>query len=391
MKEYERAKVIVDLDAIKQNILAISGAHNPKAKIMAVVKTDAYGHGAKIIAQEIEPMQEVCGFCVATSEEAMELREANIQKPILILGYTFESNFEELIQNNITLTVFKKETLEALEQICSKLDQTVAIHFKIDTAMSRIGIEPSDEAIELIRFASNLPHIKVEGIFSHFSRADELDKTHANEQLERFLNFVSNVEKKCGFEFQFKHMGNSAASIELTKAKLDFLRVGISMYGVYPSDDVSQTAITLKQALSLVSQIVLIKTIQAGTSVSYGGTFTAQKEMKVATIPIGYGDGYPRSLSNKGYVLICGKRAPILGRVCMDQFMVDVSNIDEAREGSEVVLVGTSKDETLSLFEIGTLSDRFHYEFSCDISKRIPRVYRSGGELVAAVDYFHHI
>lgn len=242
--------------------------------------------------------------------------------------------------------------------------------------MNRIGITPDEEGLKFIDALQDCKELEAEGIFTHFARADETDKSSAEKQLEIFRDFVSMSEERLGYSIPFKHCSNSASILEMRQADMDLVRAGIVIYGLYPSDEVGRTAAELKPALSLYSRIVYIKTIHKGDSVSYGGTFTAERQMRVATVPVGYGDGYPRSLSGKGHVLICGKPAPILGRICMDQFMVDVSDIPEAEEGGRVVLLGTDEGTEISAEELGELSGRFNYELVCDFGKRLPRIYK---------------
>ena len=256
--------------------------------------------------------------------------------------------------------------------------------------MGRIGITPDEEGLEFVRFLMGHPELEVEGIFTHFAKSDEEDKTSANHQLALFQNFIDRIQTELGLTIPVKHCSNSAAILEMPQANMDMVRAGITTYGLYPSEEVRKDIVPLRAAMSLYSHIVYCKTIHAGQSVSYGGLFTAQKDTRVATIPVGYGDGYPRSLSGKGYVLIRGKKAPILGRVCMDQFMVDISEIPGVMEGDKVTLLGVDGTERITAEELGELSGRFNYEFVCDLGKRIPRVYRQHGEITEVKDYFEN-
>ena len=335
-KEYKRVYAQIDLDAVRENVEQMKEHIDSDTKIFAVIKTDGYGHGAIPIAEMLDSFDYMQGFAVATAEEAIILKNAGIQKPILILGYTFPYSYRELILQDVRLTVFRKDTLEQLAETVKQLkaegkDCKAKVHIKVDTGMSRIGIRPDEEGLSFVEEVFQTEGIEVEGIFTHFARADEEDKTEAYRQLKRFQYFLQMTEDK-GYRIPIKHCANSAAIIEMPDAHMDAVRAGIILYGLWPSDEVSKEVLDLKPALSLYSHIVYIKEIEAGTQVSYGGTYVAGEKRRIATIPVGYGDGYPRSLSGIGHVLIRGKKAPILGRVCMDQFMVDVTEIGEACE-----------------------------------------------------------
>jgi len=391
MKQYNRVYASVDLDAIEANVININKKINPVkssgSKIMAVIKTDGYGHGAVPIARKIEPMDCIIGFAAATAEEALILRRNGITKKILVLGTVFENQFEDLLKNDITLSVFQLDIAEKISKTAERFNLTAHLHLKLDTGMSRLGVPADSDTILLAKQISSLTNIELEGVFTHFAKADETDKNPALLQLEIFNRFI----KKCfeeGINFKYKHCSNSAASIELEDAHFDFVRLGISLYGLYPSNEVSKTKVRLKPALSLISCVAYLKTIPANTSVGYGGTFTAARETKVATIPVGYGDGYPRLLSNKGYVLINGYKAPIIGRICMDQFMVDVTDLPKVDIMDEVILVGESSGKHIYVEELSDLCGRFNYEFVCDLGKRIPRVYIQSGKVIETKDYF---
>lgn len=386
MKHFDRVCAYVDLDAILHNYAEIKKCLKEDTKIIGVIKTDGYGHGAVAIARELEKVSYVWGYATATAEEAFLLRKAGMKKPILILGYTFPYAYEEMIRQDIRPAVFRRDSLEQWEEASKRVGKNAMLHIKVDTAMSRIGIRPDEEGLAFVKELKKYPHLTVEGIFTHFSRADETELIHPLNQFVEFMKFVTWVEQECDMDIPIKHCSNSAASMRMQQANLDVVRLGISQYGMWPSQDVQREEIDLRPALSLKSHIVYIKTITEGTQVSYGGTFQAEKDMRIATIPVGYGDGYPRSLSNRGYVLIRGKKAPILGRVCMDQFMVDVSHIDGVMENDEVTLVGTDGKERISMDALGQLSGRFHYELACDFGKRIPRVYVKNGKVIAVKD-----
>ena len=390
LESYQRVWAEVDLDAIWENMVHMKENIAENTKILAVIKTDGYGHGGVPIAKMLEQLDFMFGYAAATYEEAHVLREAGVKKPILILGYTFPYCYEELIREEIRSAVYRRDTVEELVAAAAKVGQKAKVHIKVDTGMGRIGITPDEEGLEFVRFLIEHPELEVEGIFTHFAKSDEADKTSANHQLELFQNFIDKIQTELGITIPVKHCSNSAAILEMPQANMDMVRAGITTYGLYPSEEVSKDIVPLRAAMSLYSHIVYCKTIHAGQSVSYGGLFTAQKDTRVATIPVGYGDGYPRSLSGKGYVLIRGKKAPILGRVCMDQFMVDISEIPGVMEGDKVTLLGVDGTERITAEELGELSGRFNYEFVCDLGKRIPRVYRQHGEITEVRDYFEN-
>lgn len=390
LESYQRVWAEVDLDAIWENMVHMKENIAENTKILAVIKTDGYGHGGVPIAKMLEQLDFMFGYAAATYEEAHVLREAGVKKPILILGYTFPYCYEELIREEIRPAVYRRDTVEELAAAAVKVGQKAKVHIKVDTGMGRIGITPDEEGLEFIRFLIEHPELEVEGIFTHFAKSDEADKTSANHQLELFQNFIDKIQTELGITIPVKHCSNSAAILEMPQANMDMVRAGITAYGLYPSEEVSKDIVPLRAAMSLYSHIVYCKMIHAGQSVSYGGLFTAQKDTRVATIPVGYGDGYPRSLSGRGYVLIHGKRAPILGRVCMDQFMVDISEIPEAMDGDKVTLLGMDGTERITAEELGELSGRFNYEFVCDLGKRIPRVYIQHGEITEVKDYFEN-
>lgn len=392
-EEYQRVYARVDLDAVRNNVDHMKANIAPEAKMIGVIKTDGYGHGAIPIARELEPIEYMYGFAVATAEEAFILRKSGITKPILILGYTFPYSYEKLIREEIRITVFRYDTLKELSAVAAHLKESginkkAKIHIKVDTGMSRIGVRPDEEGYTFVQKAFETDGIEVEGIFTHFARADETDKTAANKQLAEFKRFLASIKERTGREIPVKHCSNSAGIIELPQANMDAVRAGITLYGLWPSGQVRKDIVTLTPVLSLYSHIIYIKEIEKGTPVSYGGTFTAEHKMKIATIPVGYGDGYPRGLSGVGYVLLHGKRAPILGRVCMDQFMVDVSLIPEAKEGDRVTLIGEDGDQRITMEELGELSGRFNYEFACGLGRRVPRVYTKGGKILCTKDYY---
>ncbi len=387
MKKYDRIKAVVSLDAIAHNFEEMRKNIKDDTKIIAVIKADGYGHGAEAIAALIHEYDYIWGFAVATPEEALRLRSFGVKKPVLILGIVFEEYFPELIAQDIRLTVCEYKMAEMLSREGMRQGKTVHIHLALDTGMSRIGFADVPESVEKIRKIAALQNMEIEGMFTHFARADESDLTPAREQLDRYLVFAGLLEEK-GIHIPLKHCSNSAGIIRMPQANLDAVRAGITIYGLYPSDEVERDKVRLEPAMELKSHITYIKELKAGTPVSYGGTYTAPKDIRTATVPAGYADGYPRSLSNKGWVLIRGRRAPVIGRICMDQFMVDVSEIPDACVGDEVTLIGKDGKEMISMEEMGDLSGRFSYEFACDISKRVPRVYTKNGKEWGELTFF---
>lgn len=388
-KHYERIYAAIDLDAISHNIDQIKQKLSSGTRIISVVKTDGYGHGAVPIARELESKEYMYGFATATAEEAFILRKAGITKPILVLGYVFPYTYEQMIREDIRFTVFREDMLEQIEEEATKQNKKANVHIKVDTGMSRIGISPNEAGIAFISKVLQTKHINLEGIFTHFAKADYEEKTAAYDQFSIFKIFCQDLETKLNFKIPIKHCANSAAAMEMPETHMDVVRIGISMYGLWPSEEIKKETFDLKPAFSLHSRIVYVKTLEAGREISYGGTFVTTKTTKVATIPVGYGDGYPRTLSNIGYVLIHGKKAPILGKVCMDQFMVDVTGIENVTEGDEVVLIGNCGNETITMEALGNLADRFNYELVCVIGKRVPRIYYKNKIKCYAKDYFN--
>lgn len=384
---YSRIYAEINLDAVAENFEAMRRNIRPDVKMAAVIKADGYGHGAVPIAHLIEDYDYIWGFAVATAEEALQLRAAGIKKPVLVLGFVFEEHYKKMVEQDIRIVVFKRDMAEQLSAEAVRQKKTVPVHFGLDTGMTRIGFADTKESAETIREICGLPGLQAEGIFTHFARADETDKTCAKEQIRRFENFLKLLEEK-EVTIPICHCSNSAGIIDLPQANKAMVRAGISIYGIYPSDEVAKENVRLKPVMQLKSHISYIKEVEAGVQVSYGGTYETTKRTRIATIPVGYADGYPRLLSNKGWVLICGKRAPILGRICMDQFMVDVTDIPEAAEFDEAVLLGKSGNAELKVEELSNLCGRFPYEFICDITKRVPRVYRKEGKISEQKDFF---
>lgn len=386
MSKYYRVYADVDLDAITANVDALMALTSNQTKAMAVVKADGYGHGDVAVAKAV--YERVYGYAVATLDEAVNLRENGIDKPILILGFVNPDEYKVLVENEVAVTVFDYETARQLDVAAAALDKTAFCHIKVDTGMRRIGLEPDQQGLDTVRQIKSLMHLDAQGIFTHFAASDELDKSSAFMQLEKFDDFVSKLEG-AGITFTYKHCSNSAAVIDMPQANKDLVRLGIAMYGMYPSDEVKKQNACLKPALALKSHVTMVKTVPAGEQVSYGGTFITERPTRLATISVGYGDGYPRALSSKGYVLICGKRAPIVGRVCMDQMMADVTEIENVQRGDTVTLIGTDGESMITVEEIAALAGTFNYEFVCDLNKRIPRNYYLNGQYIGSHDYFH--
>lgn len=387
MKRYSRVHAEIDLDAIIHNMEAMHAGIADGTQIMAVIKADGYGHGAVEVAEAIDDLPYVFGYAVATVEEGIILRNHGIEKPILILGYVFPEQYYDMIRARIRPAVFTSDMAERLSFMAGRLEMDCPIHFAIDTGMSRIGYQVTEEAADEMARIAALPHIVVEGIFTHFAKADEADKTSTFHQMKLFKQIVGMLEER-GVHVPIHHCSNSAAIVDVPEANMDLVRAGITMYGLWPSPEVDKRRIELRPALSLVTHVAYVKELEAGREISYGGTYTTTKKQMIATIPVGYADGYARTLSNKADVLIHGQRAPICGRVCMDQFMVDVTDIPHVKTGDKVTLIGRDGDEQITMEELGECADRFNYEFVCDLGKRIPRVYLQNGRVVGTKDHF---
>lgn len=385
MKLYGRVFESVNLDAIKHNMEAMQANLAEGTKIIGVVKSDGYGHGAVPVALAIDPY--VWGYAVATAEEGVILRKHGIQKPVLVLGVVPLEGYDLLVEYGISSSVFQYKRACLLSKAACKAGKKAIVHLAVDTGMSRIGFPVTKEAAEEAVRICGLPGIEVEGLFTHFAKADETDKASTERQIKEYRKFVDMLSER-GIRIPVLHCSNSAGILDIPAANFHAVRAGISIYGLYPSDQVDKETVKLTPAMELKSVVSYIKKIGPGTAVSYGGTFVAEKDMVVATIPVGYGDGYPRNLSGKGEVLIRGQRARILGRVCMDQFMADVTEIQGADEDDEVVLIGTQGQEQITVEEVANTCGGFHYEIICNIGKRVPRVYYENGQIVGTKDYF---
>lgn len=389
MRPYSRVYATVNLDAVASNMRSMRDNLPASTLIMGSVKADGYGHGSVPVAKTIEPY--VFGYAVATIDEGIILRRHGINKTILILGVTHESRYEDLLRYDIRTAMFQYEKAKKLSDLALKQGKKAVVHLALDTGMSRIGMKADREHAKEAAAIAALEGIEVEGLFTHFARADETDKSAYEEQYRRYKEFLGYL-KELGVKIPIRHCSNSAGIVEsLESNHMDMVRAGIAIYGMYPSDEVDHNSVKLTPAMEIKSCITYIKEIEAGTAVSYGGTFVADHTMKVATIPVGYGDGYVRSLSGKGDVLIHGKRAAILGRICMDQFMVDVTDILDVQEDDEVTLLGSDGAECITMEELAEKSGGFHYEMICDIGKRIPRVYLKDGKVVGTKDYFDDV
>ena len=377
----------IDLDALRYNMESMHKNIKEGTKIAAVIKADAYGHGALTVAKTIEDLPYVWGFAVATADEAEMLIADGRKKPILILGISFPEHYELIVEKEIRPAICEYESAKALSDIAVRKNKTCHIHIKIDTGMSRIGLQVTEESADLVAKIAQLPGIEIEGIFTHFAQADEYDKTFTKEQIQKFRKMIAMMEDR-GVSIPVKHCSNSAGIAEIREANMDMVRAGITLYGLWPSEEVDQNSLDLKPVMELKTHVAYVKDLEAGRAISYGGTFITKRDSRIATIPVGYADGYCRGLSNTGSVLIHGKRAPICGRVCMDQFMVDVTDIPDVKIGDEVTLIGRDGDEVITMEEVGSLSGRFNYEFVCVLGKRIPRVFYRDGKKIASQEYF---
>ena len=370
---YRRVWACVNLDALHDNLRQIAACRKNDAGIIAVIKADGYGHGAVMLAREMDEIPEVIGYAVATEEEAVLLADAGIKKPAMVLGYTFPEAYEEMALRGVHATVFTDQMLEDMNRAAQKAGKKMHVHIAVDTGMSRIGIRPDDEGLSFVARAMQCPNLSIEGIFTHFATADEADKSRTNVQYEKFSSFTDRVEKELSLKIPLRHCSNSASILELPDMHMDAVRAGIILYGMWPSDEVKRDGIVLEPLLSLKSRIAYIKELDAGQEISYGGTFCTANPMRVATIPVGYADGYLRTGSGKAQVLLGGVKAPVLGRICMDMCMVRIPEGVDVHRGDEVTVFGpegwTAEDAADAA---GTIS----YEVLCAISQRVPRFYR---------------
>lgn len=370
-----RPRVVAEVStlAIRHNYREVMGVLPKDMELMAIIKADGYGHGAIEVAKILQE-EGASRFAVAIAKEGEELREEGITSPILVLGYTPPVDIKGLIENNLTQTVFSYEMAKFISEEAKKLNKTVNVHIKVDTGMGRIGFLSDPQSIEEIKKIAELPHINMEGIFTHFATSDEEDTTYTKHQMSIFRGFLKELHE-VGIEIPIVHAANSAATMVHERTWFNLVRAGIILYGYYPSDYLKDTKINLMPAMTLKTQVVHVKELPAGHYISYGREYCTKQKTKIATIPIGYADGYARKMSNKGRVLIRGQYANVVGRICMDQFMVDVSHIKDVAIGDEVVVFGKQGENTIPIEELAQITETINYEVMCMIGKRVPRIY----------------
>lgn len=364
----DRTYLTIDIEALRHNISLVRDKVGKSVKIMCVVKANAYGHGAVEVAKHCCDFVDYFG--VATIDEGIELRERGICLPVLVVGDTPSCRYADALDYDISLTLHSYETATSLNDFCKLENKLAKVHLAVDSGMGRIGFLPSeiDKAVEVCR----LKNIRIEGVFTHFAKADSSDKTYTDMQMSLFDNFVSELRKNC-IDVGIRHVANSASILDSPQYNCDMVRMGIITYGLFPSKDVSR--VNLRPVMSWRTHIVHIKTLPKGRSVSYGGDFVTKRDTIVATLAVGYGDGYPRALSDKGYAIVNGKKAPIIGRICMDQTMIDVTDIEGVKVGDIVVLMGSQGEETISADDIAKLAGTINYEIVCGIAPRVPRIF----------------
>lgn len=366
----------VDLDAIAHNVRALKAHIGPRVTLIAVVKANAYGHGAVEVARTA--LQHGAGWlAVARTEEGIALRQAGINAPILVMNYTLPETIEAALEHGLTLTVTEPESAQRISATARRLGRSIGVHIKVDTGMGRFGLLP-DEVLPFVQHMTALPGVHVEGLYTHFAVADLADKAYTRQQFRLFQDVRARLEAT-GHRPLMCHVANSAATLDLPEMHLDAVRVGIALYGLRPSSEVAP-AVPLRPALALKSHVARVRTLPAGSSISYGRTFITPREMPVALVPVGYGDGYHRLLSNRGAVLINGRRAPIIGRVCMDQLVVDVSTVGPVSLNSEVVLIGQQGEERISAEEVASWAETINYEVTTGLLSRVPRLYVGGDD-----------
>lgn len=365
----------IDLSAIKHNFREVRRLVGPNVQVMAIVKANAYGHGATAVAASLAAEGADC-FGVALLNEAVELREAGISQPIMILGWTPQEDFQRALDLDITLSIFSLEEARQLSRISQDTGKKACVHLKVDTGMGRLGFRPDETDIEKVCRLLDLPGLAVKGIFTHLAKADERDKTYTSKQLTLFQDFVASVSQKSGFTFPVRHVANSAAVIDHPEAYLEMVRPGIMLYGLKPSDAVKMERVELRQAFTLRARIAQVKEVPAGVAVSYGGCYVTEERTVIATLPLGYADGYSRLLSGRTAVLLHGQRYHQIGRVCMDQFMVNLGLTQKpVQQGDVVTLIGRDGSGFISVDEIADILGTINYEVTCMISGRVPRVF----------------
>ena len=371
-KSLRPAWLEINLKNYENNISAVKKELNKDTLITAVVKADAYGHGAVKISQKALKSG-VDRLAVAIADEGIELRKSGFKDiPILILGWTPKEQYKKIVENNLIQTIYDYENALMLNDVAEKLNKKAKIHIKIDTGMSRLGIKPAD-GLEFTSKLNKLSNIIIEGIYTHFSSADEADKEFTFKQFNMFKNLISKIEKN-DINIPIKHVSNSAAFLDTPELQMDMVRIGIISYGLWPSKDVKKR-IDLKTVMSLKSRLAHIKTVEKGTPISYGRTYKTEKKTKIGTIPLGYADGYNRLLSSDFEIIINGKRVPIIGRICMDQFMVDLSSLKNVQKGDVVTLIGKDNGEKITTDEMAEKLNTINYEVVSSFTKRLPRVY----------------
>ncbi len=381
----ERAWAEIDLDAMAHNMRLIRQKINPQAKAMAIIKADGYGHGAKMLAPVLLENGADC-LGVATFDEAYALRKAGITAHLLLLGYNHPSRFEEVVQLELRQTIFTRQMAEALSQTAVALGKEAYVHIKLDTGMSRLGFMPTDSQLQEVLEISRLPGICLEGLFTHLAQSDGSATDFTMNQAKKFLDFAQKLED-AGVSIPIKHVSNSGAIMNYGDLNMDLVRAGIMLYGLPPDHAMDVKDWNLKRALSFKSCISYMKTVEKDVSIGYSRKYYTKEQSVIATVPVGYADGYSRSLSNKGHVLIGGEIAPIVGNVCMDQFMVDVTHIPHAAIGDEVVLIGVQGDKEITADQLGDWEGTINYEVTCKITKRVPRVYMQNQQVQCVVNH----
>ncbi len=376
--KFHRSFAKIDLSAIRDNFVALKACIPEGTKTMAIVKANAYGHGAIRVAKVLENMADY--FAVADIQEALELRENGIKNPILILSYTSSYHYEELIDNGIISTVYSLNDALKLSHIAVEMNKKALVHIAVDTGMNRIGLKDTEESADIIKRISGLSNIVIDGVFTHFASADCKDKTFMHIQQQRFDKFIEALESR-GLDIPVKHCCNSAAIID-SDCHYDMVRMGIALYGLYPSDEVMAERVELKPAMEVVSRIIHIKDVEAGEGIGYGHAYVTPEKRRIATVCIGYADGYNRAFSNKGVVLVGGRRANVVGRVCMDQIMIDITGIDDASVGDRVIIMGEDKGGKITAEELGEMCGSFNYEMICTFMPRVNKIYYENGEIV---------
>ncbi len=381
-----RAWAEIDLDAIAYNVREIKRLTGKRVELMGVVKADAYGHGVLEVIRTLLD-NGITQLAVSMLDEAVQIRQLGIKVPILVLSYTDPARAEEIVLNDVTQTVFSHDIAKALSAASVKLGRNAKIHIKVDTGMTRVGFMPGYSAVKNIMEIGRLPGLTIEGLFTHFASADETERDYTMLQYERFMSICSELGR-VGIHIPVKHVCNSAAIIQYPEMHLDLVRPGVILYGLYPSQQVDVGKIRLKPAMTLKANVILVKDVEQDTCISYGRTFRTSRPSRIATIPIGYADGYTRLLSNKGRMLVNGEFAPVVGRVCMDQCMIDVTDLkQELHVGDEVVVFGRQNGACISVDEVAADIGTISYEVICIIGKRIPRVYLKDGKICSVLNY----